>query len=49
MFDIFWKSRSDGRGLGLALCRRIAVRHGGEIWAAERTGGGLSVFTRLPL
>ena len=37
-----------GAGLGLALCRRIVERHGGMIWAARGTDGGLVVQFELP-
>jgi signal transduction histidine kinase len=39
----------DGTGIGLAICRKIARRHGGEISASGAPGVG-SVFTvTLPL
>lgn len=31
---------ADGVGLGLAICREIAVAHGGAVWADGRRGGG---------
>ena len=40
---------SRGAGLGLALCRAIAVAHGGSLTARRRSGGGSSFNVTLPL
>lgn len=38
-----------GRGIGLAICRRIVERHGGHIVAEARPEGGTSFICTLPL
>ena len=38
-----------GTGLGLSICRGIVEAHGGNIWAENRTGGGLRIIIQLPL
>lgn len=37
-----------GTGLGLSIARTIARSHGGDVFLANRPGGGLSAVIRLP-
>jgi len=39
----------EGTGIGLAVCRRIADRHGGTITARSTPGQGATFVVRLPL
>lgn len=52
IFQIFQrlnrKSESPGAGIGLALCRRIVERHGGNIWVDSTPGEGAEFCFSIP-
>ncbi len=43
------RSAYPGTGIGLALCRKVAERHGGSIGAVGRPGEGATFVVRLPM
>ncbi|MDQ3013227.1 MAG: CHASE3 domain-containing protein [Acidobacteriota bacterium] len=43
------RSEYEGTGMGLAVCRRIAERHGGTITAQSTPGQGTTFLVTLPL
>ncbi|GAA0362625.1 hypothetical protein GCM10009092_28770 [Bowmanella denitrificans] len=45
----FYSTKSEGTGLGLALCREIIEAHDGRISLANRVEGGLKVSLYLPM
>ncbi|MGW0750112.1 sensor histidine kinase [Streptomyces sp. NPDC002587] len=50
--DVFrrgWSGKGEGRGLGLALVRQVAQRHGGTAEAAQQPDGGAEFTVRLPV
>lgn len=53
IFDTFVrlnsKDKFEGTGLGLALCQKIAERHGGTITAEGKEGAGATFTVLLPL
>ena len=41
-------TKTEGRGIGLALCRRVVEAHGGSIWVADGVAKGSSFVFTLP-
>jgi PAS domain S-box-containing protein len=51
VFDIFQRlvgQDIEGTGIGLSICKKIARRHGGDMYARSEPGKGASFFLLLP-
>jgi signal transduction histidine kinase len=48
IFDVLFTTRARGTGLGLALCKKIVERHGGELQLLPSSGKGARFRVWLP-
>jgi signal transduction histidine kinase len=52
IFQVFFKnhenSKTEGSGIGLSLCQKIVVAHGGNIWLTSEKGVGTSFMFTIP-
>ena len=48
IFESFETTKKAGLGIGLSICRSIAERLGGRLWAENRPEGGAIFFFSLP-
>ena len=49
MYDLFFTTKPQGTGLGMALARSVINLHGGELGVHSALGKGTRVTIRLPL
>jgi PAS domain S-box-containing protein len=49
IFEPFVTTKAHGMGLGLAICRSIAVAHGGSLWATNNAERGATFHFELPV
>jgi len=49
MFDLFFTTKPQGTGLGMAIARSVIDLHGGELAIHSVLGQGTRVTARLPV
>jgi signal transduction histidine kinase len=49
IFDLFFTTKPEGTGLGMALARSVITRHGGQLAINSEAGQGTRVVVRLPI
>jgi len=48
-FDLFFTTKAEGTGLGMAQARSVVTRHGGQLAVNSEVGQGTRVIVRLPI
>ena len=48
IFNAFYSTKSQGLGMGLAICRSLVESHGGRLWAEPNEGPGATFAFWLP-
>lgn len=48
VFEPFYSTKSDGLGMGLAICRSIIENHGGKLWLEQAPDLGAAFHINLP-
>lgn len=48
LFEAFKSTKSDGMGMGLAICTVLAERNGGRLWLESKEGSGARFCFTLP-
>ena len=49
VFDLFFTTKPEGTGLGMALARSVITRHSGQLSINSEVGQGTRVIVRLPI
>jgi len=48
ILDLYFTTKADGTGVGLAVTQQIVTAHGGTLEVDSRVGAGTTMTVRLP-